>query len=123
MGGKSEKERDPTPFERQQRGLALYGEEPISNSQSDADALGIFSALLSAIGSQAPIPPQLPTPPEVFREPEVNWKERQEQLASRARADYTKEKRRKKGRKSTISTSPLIEDEQVATTGSLVTGS
>lgn len=66
--------------------------------------------------------PEAPDPiavPEVVRTEEVDWTEKMDQLNSKAKADYTLDRARKQGRLDTIHTSPLLDDEDIATTGLL----
>ena len=60
--------------------------------------------------------------PEVYRNPIIDWTEQQDQLAQKSKADYHLEQLRRKGRGDTILTSPLLDDEDVDVTGSILTG-
>lgn len=70
-----------------------------------------------------PQAPALPATPEVRRAPEQNWKERQDQLLAKSRADYTNDQKKKTGRTDTIHTSPLLDESDTNTTSkSLLNG-
>lgn len=100
-----------------------YGPEPVPASQaSDESLLQMMQIMMSQVGQGAPQPPALPDLPEVSRDVEVDWDERRERLANKARADYKNDQRRKKGRSSTIITSPLIENESPDTTSLIAAG-
>ena len=119
---KGSKGKKDDPFTRQQAAIEKYGEEPTFINE-EQDALGLFAALMETVQTGAPPLPSLPPLPTVYREPEIDWEKRQDKLASKASADFNTSKRKKKGRTSTIATSPLIEDEKTSTTKSLVNGS
>ena len=84
------------------------------------------AALMEQMMSMQMQTPQLPPipdiqVPEVERDPEIDWTEKQEQLASRMRADYALEADRK-GRMETILTSPLLDEEDASVSGSVLAG-
>lgn len=67
---------------------------------------------------------QMRSIPEVKKAPEVDWKEKQDQLASKAKATYGLDQARRMGRMDTIHTSPLLDDEDEGprTTESVLAG-
>ena len=68
----------------------------------------------------APLPPREPVPlPPAIERVNIDVSERQEQLLSKARADFATDQAAKKTRTSTIKTSSLLDDEDVTTTGLL----
>jgi hypothetical protein len=81
----------------------------------------------------APMPayhaPQMPQAPPVLEMPdivqplEIDWTEKNSQLANKARADFHSSQASKKGRLDTVLTSPLADDDDVDVTQSLLTGS
>lgn len=74
-------------------------------------------ATLEANRTAQPSPsPMLMPMPKINTTPKVDWKERQEQLAAKMKADYVDEESRKHGRRSTISTSFLADEEEPNTT-------
>lgn len=121
MGGKSKK-KGQSAADKQQDAITKYGNEPAPGA-SDEDTLGMFTALLNMVSQQTPIAPEITPAPSVYREADVDWKKKQTQLAGKARADFKTDQRRKKGRTSTIATSPLLDSTDTETTKSLVTGS
>jgi BRCT domain type II-containing protein len=60
--------------------------------------------------------PMLMPMPTASTTPQVDWKERQEQLAAKMKADYVSEESKRHGRRSTISTSFLADEEEPNTT-------
>jgi len=81
----------------------------------------MMQMMMSAPAFQAPELPDIPEAPAVEAEERVDWKERTQQLASKVKADYTDEQSRKRGRSSTLLTSPLL-DEDLAPEPSLIAG-
>lgn len=80
----------------------------------------MMQGMMGMMGSMQPPPmPQVPEAPEVEKEEEIDWTERNKQLAAKAKADWTEDEKRKKGRNDTILTSPLL-DEQLKKPDSLV---
>lgn len=55
--------------------------------------------------------PQYAPPPAITSEPAVDWAARQKELQTKVDADVTAELRRKRGRASTVLTSPLVNEE------------
>lgn len=88
----------------------------------DTQMLEMMNMMMGMMGSmqQAPIPPQIPQTPTIYRGPEIDWTEKNQQLAAKARADFKSDSAKKKGRKSTILTSPLLDEESPDTTESLL---
>lgn len=64
----------------------------------------------------------MPEMPAAYRNPEIDWTEAQGQLSQKAKADYHLDQMRRKGRQDTVLTSPLLDDEDVDVTGSILTG-
>ena len=62
----------------------------------------------------------MPSLPEAVRDPIIDWTEQQEKLSNKARADYSLDQARRKGRQDTILTSPLLDDEEPNITGSVL---
>jgi hypothetical protein len=102
---------------------------PSGNDNNSNDAL---LALIAQLGhqqqmsmamsqqsaSQTP-PPVIQVPP-IQKSANIDWSEKQAQLAAKMKADYGIEQARKKGVSQTIHTSPLLDDEDPKTTGTLV---
>jgi hypothetical protein len=97
-----------------------WGKEP-KDQVEDIDMLSMFSSMMQMMQA-VPAAPALPATPSVFRAPQVDWTEKNKQLASRASADYKTSTSKKKGRSSTILTKPLLDDTEPSTTSSLLTG-
>lgn len=113
MGGKGGKSSPPAP--------AL----PDASAQG-AQFEQMMTALLqmqAAAANAQPQAPANPATPEVVREPVVNWAEKNAELLAKSRADYTVNQARKKGRSSTVLTSPLLDETAASTTDSLLAGS
>ena len=72
--------------------------------------------------AQPPQLPPMPQVPEIARQPVVDWTDKQEQLAAKAKADYNVEQARRKGRSETILTSPLLDEDDATVTGSVLAG-
>jgi len=107
MGGKSEPQAAPPP---PQPDLA----------QNDALIAQMFA--LVAASAEAPQPPPLPSLPEIKRDPITNWTEKNNELMSKARADYADDTKSRKGRTQTILTSPLLDDEDINVSGPSLIG-
>jgi hypothetical protein len=95
------------------------------------EMMAMMMSSLEAMGSMHQ--PQLPDPnmaqqiqvpevyiPEVYREPSIDWTEKQNQLAAKAKADYNLDQTRQKGRADTVLTSPILDEDEVKTTGSIL---
>ena len=65
--------------------------------------------------------PKIPDTPSIIRDPETDRTEKSKELAAKAKADYTADAAKKKGRSGTILTSPLLDDD-APTTDSLLGG-
>lgn len=110
MGGKNKSTPAPAP--------------PMMPPPEDNSALIMqMMHMMGGMMQNMPQAPQLPARPEVKREPMPNWKERQDQLLEKSRADYTNKTARNKGRADTVLTSPLLDDDEANTTDkSLLSG-
>jgi len=80
--------------------------------------MGLFQQMMANQSAQM-APPAIPDAPEVTADPVIDWTEKQKELANKVRADYEDDASRKRGRASTILTSPLL-DEQLDRTESLL---
>jgi len=60
--------------------------------------------------------PTMPSIPTMFEGPTIDWTDEANKLASKTKADETTKAAQRRGMASTISTSPLLEDEDVNTT-------
>jgi len=98
MGGKS----GPAPPE-------VTG--PPDNS---AMMMQMMQQMMSAGAFNPPPMPEVPLPPEVERERVQDWGERTKELANKMRADFNIDQSRRRGRSSTILTSPLLDEESEA---------
>lgn len=109
MGGKSKQEAPPAPV--------------MPPMQDNTVIIEQMMGMMGAMMQNMPQPPaQLPVP-EVHAAPKMDWRERQDQLQAKARADYTNDRSRAKGRQDTVLTSPLLDDEETTTTTkSLISG-
>ena len=81
---------------------------------NDEAMLAMMQSMMSMPAMQAPTTPTVPDAPALERTPEVDWSERHEELAARAKADFKNDQSRKKGRSATVHTSPLAEEDEVA---------
>ena len=112
MGGKGGSEAAPAPIM-----------PPVQdNSAEMANMMGMMMGMMQNTMQNMPQTPQLPSMPEVRKEPVIDWAERNNQLLAKTKADYGVEAAGKKGRSSTILTSPLLDEEDPSTTQSLLTG-
>lgn len=90
----------------------------------EQDIGALMQAMLMMTSMAAPPPtPELPPTPQVYKAPEIDWTEKNKQLAAKAKAEFGVDKARRKGRSDTILTSPLLDDEETTTTSSLLTAS
>ena len=67
--------------------------------------------------------PQLPQAPVPSRVNDIDWTEKQDQLKSKMKADYNIDQARRKGRTGTVLSSPLLDEEDATTTGSVLASS
>lgn len=63
-----------------------------------------------------PTQPEQTAMPEIVETKQIDWTEKQKQLASKMKADYGADKAARKGRLDTIHTSPLLDDDEAETT-------
>lgn len=68
----------------------------------------------------APPPPVIPSTPAITRTPLIDFREKQDQLASRAAADFQSDADDRKGRTDTSHSSPLLDEDDPITTASLL---
>jgi len=68
----------------------------------------------------APELPQMPSMPALFETPDIDWTEKQDQLAAKAKADWNVDAARRKTRGDTVLTSPLLDDDDASVTGSVL---
>ena len=61
--------------------------------------------------------------PEVVKAKSIDWTEKQDQLRSRTKADYTAQRTKAKGRADTVLTGSLLDEEGAETTSILAGGS
>lgn len=72
---------------------------------------------------QMPEQPEMSDMPEIRKTEEIDWTDKQNKLAAKMKADYGAELASRKGRKDTIHTSPLEEEEDnVETTNKTLSG-
>lgn len=67
--------------------------------------------------------PNTPNVPQARQAPTIDWTEKQDQLAAKAKADYASDSSKRKGRENTILTGSLLDEEEVETTTSVLSGS
>ena len=72
---------------------------------------------------QMPQQPPMMEMPSIVEPLDIDWTEKQDQLKAKAKADFNLDKARKKGRMETVLTSPLLDDEEVDVTSSILSGS
>ena len=87
----------------------------------DPQMMMMFASMMGSMSP--PAPPDQPIIPQVNREPEVDWTEKNAQLAAKMKADYRSSQAKKKGRAQTTHTSPLLDEEEANVAGSILTGS
>lgn len=95
-------------------------------SAKDAQLVKFMQQMLSSqalLASQTPAPPPIPDTPPVERTPVIDWGTKNAELLAKSRADYKVNQARRKGRKDTVLTSPLLDSETTDTTSSLLIGS
>ena len=64
--------------------------------------------------------PEMPATPLPARVGDIDWTEKQKNLAAKMKADYGVDQGRKKTRTGTVLTSPLLDEEDATTTGSVL---
>lgn len=85
--------------------------------------MGLVEAMsMMAMKSEPPAAAAQPQVPQIQRLPEVDYTEKMAQLANKARAGFTTDSAKKKGAGNTSFTSPLLDEEDPVTTGSLLVG-
>ena len=87
------------------------------------DMTEYMSSMQESMLLDMPDTPALLDMPTVERGPDIDWTEKQNQLASKARADFNLDAARRKGVTDTIHTSPLLDEEEANTSGSIIAGS
>lgn len=80
---------------------------------------GYMSSLSQMIAGQQAQQQQTPMP-SVVRAPDVDWGEKQKEIAQKMKADYTLDQARRKGRSDTILTSPLLDSDDSSVFGSSI---
>ncbi len=94
---------------------------PPSSADSGTDMLmALLSNMPQPTVPAPPAPPQQIPVPMPTRTPEVDWTDKHKQLASKMKADYSLDRARKISLTDTIVTSPLLDEEDPMTTGSLL---
>ncbi len=71
---------------------------------------------MNAMNAQMPQQPQMTSMPETSKTKEIDWTDQNAKLAAKAKADYNVDKAKRKGRSETVPSSPLLEEEEIATT-------
>lgn len=92
---------------------------PMPDQSENNAMMQQMMAMMGGMMGNMPQAPQLPQTPQIQREPVTNWADKNKQLLAKSKADYNVDKARRKGRTSTILTSPLADDTDT-TTSSLV---
>jgi cell envelope opacity-associated protein A len=109
MGGKSSPQAAPAPV--------------MPPMQDNSAQIAQMMSMMGMMMQNMPQAPAIPELPQINREPVIDWSERHDQLLAKTKADYDNELASKKGRSSTILTSPMLDEEDPDTTQSLLTGS
>lgn len=85
---------------------------------NSAEMLAMMSAMMEGMNAQManaasaiPEAPVLPDAPAIESTPAIDWTEKMDQLRAKTRAEYSAEVSDKKGRMSTIHTSPLLDND------------
>lgn len=77
---------------------------------------------MNAMNAQMPQQPEMATMPETTTSEEIDWTDQNAKLAAKAKADYNVDKAKRKGRAETVHSSPLLEEEDTATTAKTLGG-
>ena len=117
MGGKGE-------TTSQQRIPIAYGGGEQQASELEAMMMAQMMQSMQQMAGIAAIPAPQPMPalPDIYQSPEVDWSERQEQLAQQMRADFGIDAARRHGRGKTVLSSPLLDEESADVTQSVLAG-
>lgn len=112
MGGKSKSSSPPVQQPPQQN--------------AGADSAAMMAAMMPMMTtmmmqSQQSIP-QVQAPPEPVITPSVDWATKQAELQKRIDADVTADLKRRRGRQSTVLTSPLVDDDNPSTVSTKAQG-
>ena len=86
------------------------------------EAMMAQQAAMMPMLAAAAAPPQMPEVPPVYTSPEVDWSSKIEEISNQMKTDATLDRARRVGRLDTVLTSPLLNEDEAATTTSLLTG-
>ena len=116
MGSKSSSQPAPPPV--------APPADTTSSIEPFMQMMAMMSQQTAAAMSQASAPPELPPMPSVNQNKvsTVDWTEALDKLSRKAAADYKEEQKKSHGRKDTVHTSPLLDDEEADTTDSILAG-
>lgn len=107
--------------------MGSKGSPPPPVSEPPAMDMGMYMQMMNsammnqqAMMADASSQYQLPDTPEPYTSPDIDWAEKNKELSNKAKADFEDSTAKKKGRSSTILTSPLADDEEADTTKSVL---
>jgi hypothetical protein len=107
------------------KGSGSSGSSTMPAPQNNDNSMLLMAMMAKMMGGmmesmQQPQPPPSIQMPEVRKVEDIDWSEKQAQLASKAKADYMTEQRKRKGVMDTVHTSPLLDDEEPTVTQNLI---
>ena len=100
----------------QQPSAPVYQPPAEQAGGADTEMMQMMMQMMAAQAAMAAMPPAMPEIPPVYTDPKIDWKEKVDQLNQRMKADYAKDKQKKKGLTDTVLTGSLLEEEQPSTT-------
>jgi len=100
---------------------------PPAQPQTDMNAMvapmmGMMATMASMAINNSIQMPELPTPPPLEQPMSVDWQAKQKELQNKIAADTAQDMARRRGRASTILTSPLADGEEPATVSAKMSG-
>jgi len=111
MGGKGEDNYTPPPVQPQVDMNAML-----------APMMGMMASMASMAMQNSIQMPELPTPPTIEKPMNVDWQAKQKELQNKIAADTAQDIARRRGRSSTILTSPLADGEEPTTVSAKMSG-
>lgn len=99
-------------------------QDPSSEMGGIEDIMGAYiasqSGILEQLAKNQQPAPQMPQFPSIATSPDIDWAEQSAKLAAKTKADEAIASKQRRGRASTIATSPLLDDEDAKTTLSVL---
>lgn len=105
------------------KGSDNYTPPPPQPAPDMAAMVAPMMGMMGAMASMSALPmPTLELPPPMESVPSVDWKAKQKEIQDKIATDTAAELKRRRGRSSTILTSPLADGEEIKTTSASMSG-